>query len=61
MTASLKVCPFCGHDGEIEYESSEVLDRDNWVHIVCGECGGSSGWYLSDEQAVTAWNERSGG
>ncbi len=32
--------------------------KDNWVKVQCTECGGNSGWYLSECQAIESWNKR---
>ena len=58
MNNTLKRCPFCGSLAEIEYEENEFAVKDNWVKVQCTECGGNSGWYLSEEQAIEAWNKR---
>lgn len=58
MNERIKSCPFCGCWGEIEHESNEVISGEDWVHVVCQECGASSGWYLDEQQAITAWNRR---
>lgn len=51
-------CPFCGSLAEIEYEENDFAVKDNWVKVQCTECGGNSGWYLSEEEAIEAWNKR---
>lgn len=56
MTQTLKRCPFCGHEAEIEYEANEIPVKDNWIKVQCVNCGSNSGWYLSEGQAVEAWN-----
>lgn len=58
MTQTLKRCPFCGHSAKIEYEEMELLATENWLHVVCTECGGSSGWYMNADSAREAWNMR---
>lgn len=55
----LKPCPFCGSPAELEYKHKDFPDGDNWLHIVCTECGESTGWYLNAESAREAWNRRS--
>ena len=59
MNATFKPCPFCGSHAELEYEGKEIPDGENWLHIVCSNCGGSSGYYMSAESARRAWNMRS--
>ena len=54
MNNELKPCPFCGSRAELEYESKELPDGENWLHVVCSNCGGSSGYYLSAESARRA-------
>lgn len=59
----LKPCPFCGDD-----EAPLVVVRrgkDGWRDrflVLCdyehGGCGGSSGWYHYEPEAVGAWNRR---
>ncbi len=58
MTHTLKRCPFCGGKAEIEYEENEFSCKGNRVKVQCTECGGNSGWYLSEKQAIEAWNKR---
>ena len=54
----VKACPFCGSRGRIEYEENEFPSKDKWVKVQCVSCGGNSGWYLSEEMAIEAWNKR---
>ena len=59
----LKPCPFCGDN-----EAPLVVVRrgkDGWRDrflVLCdyehGGCGGSSGWYHYEPEAVGAWNRR---
>ena len=58
MKENIKPCPFCGGKAEIEYEENDFAVKDDWVKVQCTECGGNSGWYLSEEQAINAWNKR---
>ena len=58
MKGSIKSCPFCGGCGEIEHEQNEAIGGEDWLHVVCQECGASSGWYLDEQQAISAWNMR---
>lgn len=50
---ALSACPFCGG------EAIATEDEDNHIHMItCNECGGSSDWCDSEEDAVSAWNTR---
>ena len=60
MSEYIEDCPFCNHDAELEYEEQEIPSKNKWVRVVCTDCGASSGWYLSKEQAIAAWNKRYG-
>ena len=53
--SELKPCPFCG--GEATLWKDCLADRP-W-HILCG-CGGRVGYFVTKEEAVTAWNRRVG-
>ena len=55
---TLKVCPFCGKAGHVEQEEQESPSVDEWYRVVCEDCGGNSGWYMSSEMAIHAWNIR---
>ncbi|MBQ3455679.1 MAG: Lar family restriction alleviation protein [Synergistaceae bacterium] len=54
----IRSCPFCGGCVEVEHEPNEAIGGEDWMHVVCQECGGSSGWYLDERQAISAWNMR---
>jgi hypothetical protein len=57
MTTELKACPFCGNKEIWE-------DPINWQglcrQIQCGRCYGSAKFCKSLEEAVEAWNLRTG-
>ena len=66
----LKPCPFCGGQniavdsckGLEECENFEECSSSEYHAIVCnwnkGGCGASSGYYLTLEKAIEAWNRR---
>lgn len=58
MTEKLKYCPFCGNIAELEQESQEYPTGEEWYRVVCSDCGSNSGWYMSTEAAIQAWNSR---
>lgn len=50
---NLKKCPFCGANGaSVCTKSREPFPWE----IMCVACGGSVGYYRTEEQAVAAWN-----
>ena len=66
----LKPCPFCGGQN-IGFDSCKLLEEcanfeecrlSEYHSIVCkcikGGCGASSGYYLTVEDAIEAWNRR---
>lgn len=60
----LKLCPFCGGQNiDILKESPSLGDLSfSFYAFVCdirkGGCGASSGYYLTLEKAIEAWNRR---
>lgn len=69
---NLKPCPFCGGTkividgckGLEECKLFEECDDEEFYAVVCdftqGGCGASGGYRETKEQAITAWNKRSG-
>ena len=55
MFNNLEPCPYCG--GEAELLGNEAI---RIFHIQCKKCRKSSGFFRTDEQAITAWNTRAG-
>lgn len=56
-------CPFCGHEGKVMIFKGKDGWRDRYT-VLCrydeGGCGAESGMYHSEEEAIAAWNTRSG-
>lgn len=52
MRENLKPCPFCG--------SEEVIMEDGYglFYVRCADCGASASYCETDEEAISAWNER---
>ena len=53
LKMELRPCPFCG--GEANLYQTFGVDRP--YHILCG-CGGRVGWFVTEQEAVDAWNRR---
>ena len=53
MQNELKPCPFCGGEATLW----QTLGADRPYHILCG-CGGRVGWFVTEQEAVEAWNRR---
>lgn len=61
----LKLCPFCGGQ-PIKQKWEMALDErfhipDNdgyWYSIFCNNCFSESSVYLTEEEAIKAWNKR---
>ena len=63
MSEKLKPCPFCGGNASLHFDPEGVKDTmgRKWAYtITCNRCAASSGLCFSMEQAVDAWNRRSG-
>lgn len=67
----LKPCPFCGSVESLkiasamdmeECENFEQCGQCSYLTIVCdfnkGGCGATSGFRISEEKAIEAWNRR---
>lgn len=62
---NLKPCPFCGGEGEIEYEYVDGYYQKyySWVHVVCQKCYATIGRTYDDRDrskryAIKTWNTR---
>lgn len=61
---TLKPCPFCGADAEIEHYSNEFLGFIHYARVKCQKCGAKGPafqqalGYSADEKAADAWNGR---
>ena len=53
----LKPCPFCGNKCWVMM--CERLGKRYTVH--CGNCGNGTGHWLNKQDAIAAWNRRTGG
>lgn len=53
MPNELKPCPFCGGEATL----LQTFGADRPYHILCW-CGGRVGWFVTDQEAVDAWNRR---
>lgn len=51
--ADLKPCPFCGGEAKIFKMASDQLKM-----VVCSDCMAQSGLFLTDNEAIEAWNRR---
>ena len=59
----LRNCPFCGSKN-IELAQKLCFNQNiptgiDW-YVVCNGCCASSGLFISDHDAVNAWNKRDG-
>lgn len=57
----LKPCPFCGSKN-IELAQKTVFTQNipvgiDW-YVLCNGCCSSSGLFISDHDAINAWNRR---
>ena len=51
--SDLKPCPFCGGEARTHY----VKGYELW-EVSCGQCGSELSAYLSEAEAIEAWNRR---
>ena len=61
MTDKLKKCPFCGGEAYVSNEDCYGNVDDNYL-VHCDECGlqlGFTNQYVTEEEAIKAWNKRS--
>ena len=63
----LKPCPFCGNEKLVileESTDSEIYENIINYAVCCdfhrGGCGATSGYRISEEEAIEAWNKRVG-
>lgn len=54
--AELKPCE-CKERPRVASQYTKEFGTIYWVH--CDKCGNDSGWYETEEQAISAWNKRS--
>ena len=56
--SELKPCPFCR--GEAEFVKIGYQDRDDIIspYVFCKNCGVTTAWYETKEEAKDAWNRR---
>lgn len=54
MSERLKNCPFCGSKAELLIVPGEMT---KWV-VRCTKCCTNNGTFLSDHDAIEAWNRR---
>lgn len=52
----LKKCPFCGGEAEVKYAYSFGFTRN--YEAECMKCFCTVGVYLTEAEAITAWNTR---
>ena len=48
-----KKCPFCGGEAKICH-----MQTDNMAMVACNGCHAHSALFLTEEEAVDAWNRR---
>lgn len=59
MENGLKKCPFCGSDEVCIIDRIDCSDGlHTYYHVKCKKCGGSSGEYNTQFDAIIAWNRR---
>jgi Lar family restriction alleviation protein len=59
--AELKPCPFCGatDNKKLRPTSGVELSREEGIfQVFCWECGASSGYFRTEQEAIEAWNRR---
>jgi Lar family restriction alleviation protein len=57
---SLKPCPFCGSETEMERWEDHNGDYDGSARVSCvaRDCPGAHTWQVSEDEAIKLWNER---
>ena len=64
MNESLKPCPFCGGEAELQYGGNGSREAAGMSFVRCKGCGAIGQKfevcrrYSSDEKAIEAWNRR---
>ena len=53
----LKNCPFCDGKAIIRRRNQDHIMRDKYF-ACCTSCKNKTGYYDSEEEAITAWNKR---
>ena len=56
---NLKKCPFCGGEAVLRRRNPDYIMRDK-CFISCVECKNKTKYYDSEEEAIKAWNKRTG-
>ncbi|MGI6751113.1 MAG: Lar family restriction alleviation protein [Anaerovoracaceae bacterium] len=56
VTVRLKKCPFCGGEGDIAVGTSYGFSKE--YEPYCRKCGASLGIYITETEAIAAWNRR---
>lgn len=54
MNNELEPCPFCGSNPVLEMDESWYWQH----HVFCPECGVSTGYFDTAEEAKQVWNRR---
>lgn len=55
----LKSCPFCGGKAKIETELAFTTDFTvNRYKLCCKNCLMETKWFITENEAITAWNKR---
>lgn len=55
----LKPCPFCGgSEITVVFNPTEGVDMTGMYIVSCDDCGGTSGYRYTQDDAVAAWNGR---
>ena len=60
LAERLKPCPFCGSEAEVITNDEEIsfTGGELMYSVCCTWCSGNSGWALTQEDAITAWDRR---
>ena len=53
----LKACPFCGEAAVVRRRNQDHIMRDKYF-VCCVKCKGKTKYYDTEEEAITAWNQR---